>query len=383
MARSLTGRWSPETLDGRDFDAFIPNDLPVDPPIVWTPLILKELSLATASVARLDGAAHSLPDVDLFLYSYVRKEAVLSSQIEGTQSSLSDLLLHESGITPGVPISDVDEVSRYVLALTYGIEQVREKLTIDADLIVKLHYHLLHSGRGSNKDPGKLRERQNWVGGKTPDNCKFVPPPPSYVENKLQNLFSYIEESNDPILIKAAIAHVQFETIHPFRDGNGRIGRLLITLILCHENLINQPLVYLSLYLRQYRDEYYNHLQKVRIHGDLESWLVFFLRGVSEVTNHAYDLTTQIRKIFDDDAHVIREHGERKTASLLQLFGIAKNSPVFTAAKAEKMLAQSLSKPTLYSAAKKLCQLGILTSTINEKGTRVFYYKKYLEMLYR
>jgi Fic family protein len=198
----------------------------------------------------------------------------------------------------------------------------------------------------------------------------------------LENLFRYIEVSNDPPLIKAAIAHVQFETIHPFRDGNGRIGRLLVTLLLCREKLLNEPLVYLSLYLRQNRAEYYNQLQVVRLRGDWESWIIFFLRGVSVVAEHAYELTTQIRKLFEQDTQRIRSDGQRKLASLLELHRIAKKSPLFTIAKAEKVLDQSISKPTLYSAAEKLCEMGILISSLNEKGTRVFFYQKYLDLLY-
>ncbi len=381
MKRGLIGLWSQESKDGRDYDAFIPDNLPQSPSLEWSSELINSLAHATASVARLDGAAHNLPDLHLFLYSYIRKEAVLSSQIEGTQSSLSDLLMHESEILPGVPLDDVLEVSRYVSSLNQGIKMVRDGTRIDRTLILELHKILLLSGRGADKDPGEFRSVQNWIGGRTPDDCKFVPAPPSQVETKLENLFQYIEKSNDPTLVKAAIAHLQFETIHPFRDGNGRIGRLLITLLLCQEKLIKDPLIYLSLYLKHHRNEYYSYLQVVRLEGDWESWLIFFLRGISEVSDHAYNITNKIRLLFEEDEEKIRKNANRKKHSMLELFRVAKQTTVFTAPLAEKILGQSISKPTIYTAVQELCDLEILQTQPNEKGTQVFYYKKYLNLL--
>ncbi|RYZ90123.1 MAG: Fic family protein [Proteobacteria bacterium] len=381
MKRGLTGRWSQESRDGRDYDAFIPDNLPPYPRLDWSPELITLLGKATASVARLDGASHALPDFHLFLYSYIRKEAVLSSQIEGTQSSLSDLLLHENEVLPGVPLDDVKEVSRYVNALNQGITQVRNGREIDLSLVLELHRILLSSGRGSDKDPGSVRTAQNWIGGRTPDNCMFVPPPPEQLAEVLPKFFKYLSESSDPTLIKAALAHLQFETIHPFRDGNGRIGRLIITLLLCREKLIGEPLIYLSLYLKENRATYYSHLQAVRIEGDWETWVEFFLKGISEVADHAYNMTDKIRTQFARDEDLIRSEGKRKSHSMLELHRVAKQTPVFTAAKAEEILNQSISKPTIYAAAQELCTLKILESKLNEKGVQLFYYKDYLAYL--
>lgn len=381
MKRGITGSWIEQSSDGRDYDAFVPYDLPPDPKLDWSPELIAILGKATASVARLDGASHALPDLHLFLYSYIRKEAVLSSQIEGTQSSLSDLLLHENEIVPGVPLNDVQEVSRYVNALNQGIKQVRSGKAIDITLVLELHRILLSSGRGSDKDPGSVRTTQNWIGGRTPDNCMFVPPPPERLAEVLPKFFKYLSESRDPTLIKAALAHLQFESIHPFRDGNGRIGRLIITLLLCKEKLISEPLIYLSLYLKENRATYYSYLQSVRTEGDWEAWISFFLEGISEVADHAYAMTDRIRNQFSEDENLIRTQGKRKTHSMLELHRVAKQTPVFTAARAEEILNQSISKPTIYTAAQELCALDILESKSNEKGIQVFYYKNYLAFL--
>ncbi len=382
MQRGLTGKWIPQSSNGRDYEAFMPKLLPPNPAIQWNNEIVEALAKASGGVARLDGAARLLPELHLFIYSYIRKEAVLSSQIEGTQSSLSDLLMFESEAVPGVPIDDVNEVLRYVKAIESGIQRILAGESMSYSLLLDLHRILLSTGRGSDKDPGQIRTTQNWIGGPTPDRAKFVPPPPESVDSALNQLFEYWESSKDHTLIKAALIHLQFETIHPFRDGNGRIGRLLITLLMCQEALIAKPMVYLSLYLKENRDEYYSQLQAVRIHGDWESWLLFFLRGIADVTDTAFNVTKNIQTLFEKDIHLIRAKGGRKATGMQALYNAAQKSPILSIPKAEKILHHSISKPTLYTAATELVNLKILKPlNIDSSHTQLYAYQKYIDLL--
>lgn len=382
MERGLTGKWLPQSVQGRDFEAFIPEALPPVPPIQWDNDLVIALAGAMASVGRLDGVTRLLPDIHFFIYSYVRKEAVLSSQIEGTQSSLSDLLMFENNVAPGVPVDDVSEVLRYVQALEMGIRRINLGEPISLELLLDLHRTLLSTGRGANKDPGEVRQIQNWIGGQAPDRAMFVPPPPEELSNCLQQLLSYWKNSTDNTLIKAALIHLQFETIHPFRDGNGRIGRLLITLLLCQERVIAQPMVYLSLYLKENRHEYYEKLQSVRIKGNWEDWILFFLKGLTEVTESALEVTKQIQLLFENDHNLIREKGGRKSGGMSELYRAAQESPILTISKAEKILKYSVSKPTLYSAASELVKIGILKPLkLDGSGAQAYVYEKYISAL--
>lgn len=382
MERGLTGKWLPQSDLGRDYEAFVPVVLPPNPPIQWTTSLVTALATAMANVARLDGAARLLPDLHFFIYSYVRKEAVLSSQIEGTQSSLSDLLMFETDAAPGVPIDDVSEVLRYVQALEMGIKRILAGEQISMGMILDMHQTLLSTGRGANKEPGKIRETQNWIGGLTPDRAMFVPPPPEEVKNCINQLLNYWTTSSDNALIKAALIHLQFETIHPFRDGNGRIGRLLITLLLCQEKMIAEPMVYLSLYFKENRQEYYEKLQSVRIKGDWEEWILFFLGGISHVTESAFTVTQKIQSLFEHDLQIIRERGGRKSGGMSELYRAVQESPIITIPKAEKILKNSVSKPTLYSAAIELVKLGILNPLkLDSTGTQAYAYDKYISLL--
>lgn len=382
MKRDLTGKWLPQSVQGRDYEAFLPAVLPPNPAIQWDTNLVTTLATAMANVARLDGAARLLPDLHFFIYSYVRKEAVLSSQIEGTQSSLSDLLMFETDAAPGVPIDDVSEVLRYVQALEMGIERILAGEQISIAMILDMHKTLLSTGRGANKDPGKVRETQNWIGGQTPDRAMFVPPPPEEVANCVNQLLEYWTTSSDNALIKAALIHLQFETIHPFRDGNGRIGRLLITLLLCQEKMIAEPMVYLSLYFKENRQEYYEKLQSVRIKGDWEEWILFFLKGISHVTESAFTVTQKIQALFEHDQQLIRERGGRKSGGMSELYRAVQESPIITIPKAEKILKNRVSKPTLYSAATELVKLGILTPLdMDRTGTQAYAYDKYISLL--
>jgi Fic family protein len=287
MKRNLTGRYETTSVAGETVRAFIPNPLPPDPPLVLQGPIQLLLEQALLSLGRLDSVSTLLPDRSLFLYAYVRKEAVLSSQIEGTQSSLSDLLLFELEQAPGVPIDDVTEVSNYVAAMEYGLDRLKGGFPVSARLIREIHSKLLAGDRGSSKDPGEFRRSQNWIGGSRPGNAVFVPPPHTVVPNCISDLEQFIHEdpSSLPILIKAALVHVQFETIHPFLDGNGRVGRLLITFLLCHAGILREPLLYLSVYFKQNRDEYYRLLDIIRKEGDWEAWIMFFLEGIARTAD--------------------------------------------------------------------------------------------------
>jgi Fic family protein len=381
MIRGLTGKWVPQSIEGRDYESFIPYDLPPSPDIEWSSELFEKFTKAIECISRLDGAARLLPDLHLFLYNYIRKEAVLSSQIEGTQSSLSDLLMLESEVAPGVPKEDTAEVLRYVRALNEGVKRIQAGEEISISMLLDLHHILLSTGRGSDKDPGFIRDRQNWIGGLTPDRSRFVPPPPSELNNLLKQLEGYWNNSKDHILVKAALVHVQFETIHPFRDGNGRIGRLLITLLLCKEKLISEPMIYLSLYFKAHRNEYYDQLQKIRTKGDWENWLSFFLDGISEVSSLGLILTKKIHSLFEEDLKLIRDSGGRKSRGMLALFHIIQKVPVLTISYADEMLKSNISKPTLYVAASELIKLEILESKLNSQNIQVFIYKKYLHLL--
>ena len=381
MERGLTGVWLPQSVEGRDYEAFLPKKLPPNPPLLWGAELIEKLSKAIENVARLDGAARLLPDLHLFLYTYIRKEAVLSSQIEGTQSSLSDILMLESDVAPGAPEDDAAEVLRYVKAVDEGIRRIHLGEKISLSMLLDLHRILLSTGRGSDKDPGLIRTKPNWIGEKTPDRALFVPPPPENIDMLLEDLVEYWTKSKDHTLVKAALAHVQFETIHPFRDGNGRIGRLLITLLLCQEKLIAEPLIYLSLFFKENREEYYNYLQSVRATGNWEAWLTFFLEGMSAVTDSTLSMTKKIQKLFDSDLKLIRAKGGRKSRCMLELYNAIQQIPVLTISHAGEILKNSISKPTLYAAAVELSKLGILEVKLNKQNVQIHIYKKYLDLL--
>ena len=278
MKRDLQGHYVTISTVGEAAQAFVPKPLPPNPSLDWMPDLRSKFDQALLALGRLDSISTFLPDISLFLYMYVRKEAVLSSMIEGTQSSLSDLLLFELNMEPGVPLDDVREVSNYVAALDYGLKRLAEGFPLSLRLIKEMHGVLLYKGRGSNQTPGEFRRTQSWIGGTRPGNAAFVPPPADKVlecMSKLE-LFLHDQPQSTPGLLKAALAHVQFETIHPFLDGNGRLGRLLITLLLCEQKMLREPMLYLSLYFKSHRQYYYELLNGVRLSGNWEAWLDFF-----------------------------------------------------------------------------------------------------------
>ncbi|MBD3343813.1 MAG: Fic family protein, partial [Chitinivibrionales bacterium] len=296
MKRNLQGHYKTISTVGEKAQAFIPAPLPPSPSIDWAPQLREKFDQAHVALGRLDSVSRLLPDTSLFLYMYVRKEAVLSSMIEGTQSSLSDLLLFEMDEVPGVPTDDVQEVSNYVAALYHGLELLKKGFPLSLRLIREIHGVLLSKGRGSKHTPGEFRKSQNWIGGTRPGNAAFVPPPADYLMVCLGKfeLFLHDQPQPTPVLLKAALAHVQFETIHPFLDGNGRLGRLLITLLLCEQKILGQPMLYLSLYFKTHRRYYYELLNNVRVHGDWEAWLDFFAEAVIITANQAVGTAQQL-----------------------------------------------------------------------------------------
>jgi Fic family protein len=366
-------------MGGEAVRAFVPFALPPDPPLQITPECKRLQERALLACGRLDAITTLLPDPTLFLYTYVRREAVLSSQIEGTQSSLSDLLLFELNDVPGAPLDDVVEVSNYVAAQEHSLKRLAENFPLSNRLIREAHGKLLSSGRGASQEPGQFRSTQNWIGGTRPGNAHFVPPPPAEVEPCMAALERFLHSPySEGVLVKAALAHVQFETIHPFLDGNGRVGRLLITLILHHEGVLRSPLLYLSLYLKQNRAEYYRLLDAVRTHGDWEQWLRFFLQGVNETATGAVETAHRLLKLFQEDSHRLKGLG-RFAASALRVFESLRHHPL---ASVERLAKQTgVSYATASRVVQALVELGILSELTGRRRDRVFVYQRYLNIL--
>lgn len=336
---------------------------------------------ANRALGRLDGVSQLFSDPSLFIYFYVRKEAVLSSQIEGTQSSLSDLLLYESEEQPGVPLEDVEEVSNYVRAMSHGLSRLRnDRFPLSLRLLREIHEVLLSGVRGSDKTPGEFRRSQNWIGGSRPGNAIFVPPPPNLVPELLSDLESFLHESGIPVLLKAAFAHVQFESIHPFLDGNGRLGRLLITFLLCSQEVLIEPLLYLSLYFKTHRDEYYDLLQRVRISGEWSEWVRFFLEGVRETSQQAFQTARRIVGITEEDQRSIGRAGRRR-GSMLQIHEAFRKRPIMSAN--DLVGTTGLSVPTVNASVEALTTMGIIKEITGKKRDRVFVYDRYLSTLDR
>jgi len=335
---------------------------------------------ANLAIGRLDGVASILPDAPIFLYTYIRKEAVLSSQIEGTQSSLSDLLLYEVDGSPGVPVDDVTEVSNYVAAMAHGLQRIAGGFPLSQRLIREIHAVLLSKGRGSNMAPGEYRRSQNWIGGSRPGNAVFVPPPPGNVADLMSDLerFIHADDPQLPTLIRAGLVHVQFETIHPFLDGNGRLGRLLITLVLCISGVLKQPLLYLSLYFKTHRSRYYELLQRVRTHGDWEAWLEFFLDGVTTTSTQATDTARKILGLFESDREKIKQLG-RPASSALRVHRFLQERPIATASLAAATV--GLAPPTVRRAIQHLVDLGIVREITGKKRYQAFIYDAYWMIL--
>lgn len=381
LPRTRAGAYLERTINGEQVQAFIAPLLPPEPPLRLSAEHQDVLEKANRALGRLDGITTLLPDTSFFIYNYVRKEAVLSSQIEGTQSSLSDLLLFESDEVPGVPLNDVAEVSNYVTAMQYGLSRVREDdFPLSARLFKELHARLLNASRGANKNPGDFRSSPVWLGGMRPSEAVFVPPPFEMIGELMANLegFLHDEYGRTPTLIKAALAHVQFETIHPFLDGNGRLGRLLITLLLCAEEVLLEPTLYLSLYFKTHRSDYYAALQRVRTEGDWEGWLLFFLHGVFDTAQAAFNTAQRLIALFATDRARTETLG-RAAGSALQVLQVAQKRVLFSVKDVSTDV--NIALPTVRRSIEALESLGILREITDKGRNRIWLYSDYLSIL--
>jgi len=366
-----------QNTTGESFKAFVPPKLPPNPPIDLSTLYA-HLEKAAVALAELNSIHKSIPNTSLFIYMYVRKEALLSSQIEGTQSSFSDLMLFEHHQKTTVSVEDVEEVSNYVKALNYGLERLKSGFPLSLRLIREIHGILSSGGRGSLKSPGEFRRSQNWIGGTRPGNALFVPPPISHLDQCLAEFENFLHDDNLPVLIKAGIAHVQFETIHPFLDGNGRLGRLIITLLLCNHGNLDEPILYLSLYLKQHRHVYYNLLQEVRSHGKWETWLEFFLEGIFNSSKQAISTANRINHLFESDMAKIGTIGRARFSCELAL-DYMKKLPQISATSLAKEL--DMSTPTARNALNQMVDLKILEEITNQERDKIYVYRNYLNIL--
>lgn len=365
-----------EQIEG--YRAFIPNPLPPTPEIMMDPEMWNLLSQADRALGRLDGATDALPNPDLFVFMYVRKEAVLSSQIEGTQASLIDVLEFESQAIEADHPKDVAEVVNYVSAINYGLERL-EELPVCLRLIREIHQKLMSGVRGSERNPGEFRRSQNWIGaGGCPlSEATYVPPPPYEMLQCLDNLEKFLHNPRPmPTLIKVGLAHAQFETIHPFLDGNGRTGRLLITFLLCEQNILQRPLLYISYYFKKYRTQYYDCLQAVRDRGDWEGWLKFFLRGVYEVAQEAAATARKIVNLKEEHRQLVLNEMGRRSGNAIALLESLYFRPIFTVEHAQSVT--SLTYPNANTLIKDLSAIGLLQEITGQKRNRAFSYAPYL-----
>lgn len=372
MERQRSARAGTYVRQLEGYRAFLPAPLPPVPPLEPDSAVYRLLSDADRALGRLDGAASILPNPDFFVSMYVRQEAVLSSQIEGTQSTLKDLLLFESQHTSSAR-SDVDEVVHYVDAMGHGLARL-ETLPLSLRLLREVHERLLATGRGSEKQPGEFRRSQNWIGtpGCTLQTATFVPPPPHELMRCLGEFEAFMHAQNMPPLLQVALLHAQFETIHPFLDGNGRIGRLLITLFLCERGILHRPLLYLSVYLKRHRQQYYDRLMAIRHDGDWEGWVSFFLQGVIEVSQHANDTAQRI-------LHLREDLRARETSGVGQrVIDLLFETPVVNIPQIADAL--SIAYNTAASAVDAFLAEGDLVEITGQKRNRVYRFEPYLTL---
>jgi Fic family protein len=376
-----TGVYHTSDGGGEKVRAFIPNPLPPTNPVLRIEGELADQhNAALAAIGRLDIASDMVPSPEWFLYGFVRKEAVVSSQIEGTQSTLEDVLAFELS-SQAHDVADVEEVCNYVEALNYARAELANEggLPLCTRLICEVHKRLMQGVRGGEKQPGTIRTSQNWIGGTRPGNAKFVPPPPDAVPELLAGLDKWIHSDDQlPPLVKAGLAHVQFETIHPFLDGNGRVGRLLVTLLTEHWNLLSGPYLYVSLGFKRHRQEYYQRLGAVRADGDWEGWTDFFLRCVHESAVDGANAAQRLFRLVNDDRRALTNL-KSVNVSALRLFELLPEQPMVTAAKALEMIGST--KPTTNKAIVALVEAGILEETTGKQRDRIYAYRKYLNVL--
>lgn len=376
-----TGKYERTSFGGEEVAAFVPDGLPPqNPPLVLDGALAQRLLHAEQALRRLDLAGEMVPSLDWFIYAFVRKEAVLSSQIEGTQATLVDLLTFEAE-EAAPPSADVEEVCNYLDALSFARAQLVDPtgLPLSMRLLNETHKRLMHGVRGATKQPGEIRWSQNWIGGSRPGNAMYVPPPPSLLADLLSAFEKYIHHADGlPPLVRAGLLHVQFETIHPYLDGNGRIGRLLVTLLLEHWKLMTKPLLYLSLFLKRHRSEYYRRLNAVRIEGEWEPWLDFFLDGVATISEEATASARDLFALVAADRERVLAH-EAVSVAAVRLFESLPRHPIVTVTSAMKLL--DTSKPTVARAIDMLVAVDILKESTGKKRHRSFAYHKYLDQL--
>ena len=380
MKRRLQGHYLKVATVGEAFKAFVPAPLPPRPAINWSPALRGRFDAALVAIGRLDAVTDLLPNAGLLLYSFVRKEAVLSSMIEGTQSSLADLMLYELNEQPGVPVEDAREVSRYVAALEHGLERLRGGFPLSLRLLCEVHKVLLSDGRGSRLTPGEFRRSQVWIGGTRPGNAAFVPPPVNELNECLKHFERFLHDQPQPTppLVRAALAHVQFETIHPFLDGNGRLGRLLITLQLAADGLVREPLLYLSLHFKEQRQTYYELLHAVRLSGDWETWLEFFAEAVVVSATQAATSAKRLLALASEDGGRIERLG-RAASSALAIHRVLQSRPLGTAASLAA--ATGLTPATVNRSLAHMERIGVVTELTSKQRGRVFSYARYAEIL--
>lgn len=389
--RRRSGKIEQTTVGGETVRAFIPFPLPPsEPPLVLTEVLQARLRAAEQALVRLELAGQMVPSLDWFIYAFVRKEAVVSSQIEGTQATLVDLFAfearadekpHETGAQHVAPAGDVEEVCNYLDALTYAREQLADPrgLPLSMRLLSEAHRRLMRGARGAEKLPGEVRRSQNWIGGSRPGNAMYVPPPPHALGEVLGALETYMHATDAlPPLVRAGLLHVQFESIHPYLDGNGRIGRLLVTLLLEHWKLLEQPLLYLSLFFKRHRDDYYRRLTAVRTDGDWEGWLDFFLDGVRTIADEAVASARELFALVGRDRErVLRS--ETSSISALRLFEQLPRHPIVTVASSMQLIGTT--KPTASKAVELLVAAGVLVESTGKKRDRAYAYRAYLDRL--
>jgi Fic family protein len=385
MPKRTTGRYERTAVGGEEVAAFVPKALPpADPPVVVDAALAERLRAAEQALVRLELAGEMVPSLDWFIYAFVRKEAVLSSQIEGTQATLVDLLTFEAQEgteSSAPPNADVEEVCNYLDALAYSRAQLADPkgLPLSMRLLSETHHRLMRGGRGAETLPGEVRRSQNWIGGSRPGNAAYVPPPPHALGDVLGAFEKYLHADDSlPPLVRAALLHVQFETIHPYLDGNGRIGRLLVTLLLEHWKLLTKPLLYLSLFFKRHRDDYYRRLNAVRVDGDWEGWLDFFLDGVATIADEAVASARELFALVAADRARVLAHAGMSVVAL-RLFELLPRHPVVAVSSVRKLV--ETTKPTAGRAIELLVAAGVLVETTGKKRDRSFVYRGYLDRL--
>ena len=375
-----TGTHLHSTLASQAYKAWLPHPLPPQPALALDLSAQGLLEKTSQRLGQLDNVSSQLANPNLLLYYFVRKEALLSSQIEGTQSSIADLLLSENRQAPGVPEDDVEEVSCYIAALNHAVDRMANGFPLCQRLLNETHTRLLNSVRGSNKQPGQIRQSQNWIGGTHPSNARFVPPPPERLEQHLSQLeqFYHYPQQTMPTLIKAALAHVQFETIHPYLDGNGRLGRMLISLILVNDGLIKQPILFPSLYFKQTRGEYYDHLQSVRTTGNWEAWVNYFLQAIFVAADEALTLAKQLDAIASQHREIALQWG-RLSASAIAVLEHLQAHPITSIAQTTE--ATGINRTTIARVFENLEAHAFVDEISNKQRGKIYRYTEWVEKL--